>query len=164
MLLNPCDRAKTAFSTHLGLCEFLRLPFGLKTAPKTFRRILNPVFCEFLCKWLVINIDDFLIWADTQKEALHRYELILKRAVEYGVHCRPTKCCLFATELDALGHHVTQEGRFPTEKGVEVIRIFPRPTAFSTANLNVCLGIGTSAFSKMAQKNMKPAEENLLAM
>ena len=50
VLLNPRDRAKTAFSTHLGLYEFLRLPFGLKTAPKTFQRILNTVFCEFLYK------------------------------------------------------------------------------------------------------------------
>ena len=125
--LNPHDRAKTAFSTHLGLYEFLRLPFGLKTAPKTFQRILNTVFCELIYKWLVIYIDDCLIWVDTQQEALHHYELILKRAVEFGIQFKPTKCCFFATELDVLGHRVTQEGHFPTEKGVEAIRNFPHP-------------------------------------
>ena len=127
MLLNPRNRAKTAFSTHLGLYKFFRLSFGLKTAPKIFQRNLNTVFCEFLYKWLVIYIDDCLIWEDTQQEAFHRYELILKRAVEFGIQFKPTKCCFFATKLDGLGHHVTQEGHFPTEKGVEAIRNFPRP-------------------------------------
>ena len=125
MLLNPRDKAKMAFSTHLGLYEFLRLQFGLKTALKTFQRILNTVFCEFLYKWLVIYIDDCLIWADTQQEALHRYELILTRAMEFGIQFKPTKCCFFATELDVLGHCVTQERHFPTGKDVEAIRNFP---------------------------------------
>ena len=127
MLLNPRDRAKTAFSMHLGLCEFLRLPFGLKTAPKTFQRILNTVVCEFLYKWLVIYIDDCLIWADTQQEALHRYELILKRAVEFGIQFKPTNAVSLLMELDVLGHRVTQEGHFPTQNGVQAIRNFPRP-------------------------------------
>ena len=78
VLLKPRDRAKTAFSMHLGLYEFLRLPFGFKTAPKTLQRILNSVFCKFLYKWLVIYIDGCLIWADTEQEASHCYELILK--------------------------------------------------------------------------------------
>ena len=55
------------------------------------------------------------------------YEVILKRAMEFDIQFKPTKCCFFATELDVLGHHVTQEGRFPTEKGVEAIQNFPRP-------------------------------------
>ena len=60
------------------------------------------------------------IWADTQQEASHRYELILKCAVEFGIQFKPTKCCFFAMESDVLGHRVTQEGYFPTEKGVEI--------------------------------------------
>ena len=70
VLLNPRDRDKMAFSMHLGIYESLRLLFGLKTAPKTFQRILNTVFCEFLFKCLVIYIDDCLIWEDTQQEGL----------------------------------------------------------------------------------------------
>ena len=124
MLLNPNDRAKTAFSMHLGLYEFLRLPFGSKTAPKTFQRILNTVFCEFLYKWLVIYIDDCLIWADTQQKALHHYELILKRAVEFGIQLKPRKCCFFARELDVLGHRVTQEGHFLQKKVLKLFEIF----------------------------------------
>ena len=124
VLLNPRDRAKTAFSAHLGLYEFLRLPFGLKTAPKTFQRILNTVFYEFLYKWLVVYIDDCLIWADTQQEALHRYELMLKHAVELGIQFKPTKCCFFGTKLDVLGHRVTQDRHFPQKKVLKLFNIF----------------------------------------
>ena len=47
--------------------------------------------------------------------------------MEFGIQLKQTKRCYFATELNGLGHHVTQEGHFPTEKGVETIRNFPCP-------------------------------------
>jgi len=61
------DQHKTAFCTHLGLYEFLRLPFGLKTAPNTFQRILNTVFADYLHKWLVVYMDDIIQWAMTDE-------------------------------------------------------------------------------------------------
>ena len=58
VLVNPKHKKKTAFVTHLGLFQNLRLPFGLKTAPQCFQRILNTIFTDFLYKWLIIYIDD----------------------------------------------------------------------------------------------------------
>ena len=55
--------------------------------------------------------------------------------MEFGIQFRPTKCCFFATELDVSDHHVTQEGRFPTENGVEAIRNFPRPQNFTAVKM-----------------------------
>ena len=49
VLVNPAHLHKTAFATHLGLYDFLRMPYGLRTAPQTFQRILNSVFADFLC-------------------------------------------------------------------------------------------------------------------
>ena len=54
--VNPAHVHKTAFATHLGLYEFLRMPFGLKTAPHTFQRILKTVFSDYLYQWLIIYI------------------------------------------------------------------------------------------------------------
>ena len=78
------------------------------------------MFCEFLYNWLVIHIDDCLIWGDAQEEVLHCYKLILKQAVDFGIQFKPTKC-FFATELDVVGHHISKDGCFPTEKGFKAI-------------------------------------------
>ena len=70
VLVNPTHVHKTAFATHLGLYEFLRMPYGLKTAPQTFQCILNSVFADFLYQWLIIYIDDVIVWANTDHQAL----------------------------------------------------------------------------------------------
>ena len=74
VLVNSDHVHKTAFATLLGLYEFLRMPYGLKTAPQTFQRIPKSVFADFLYQWLIIYIDDVIIWANTDHEALSRYE------------------------------------------------------------------------------------------
>ena len=76
---------KTSFATHLGLYEFLRMPYGLKTAPQAFQRILNTVFADSLYRWLIIYINDVIVWSNTYQEALSRYELIVDRAVKFGI-------------------------------------------------------------------------------
>ena len=52
--LRKADRHKTAFTTYLGLFQFRRLPFGLKTAGATFQRILNTVYCDYIYKFMII--------------------------------------------------------------------------------------------------------------
>ena len=129
--VNPKHKEKTAFVTHLGLFHNLRLPFGLKTAPQCFQRILNTIFTDFLYQWLIIYIDNCITWSDSFSEALHHYEFILQRAVKFVVQFKPTKCMFFSKNLDILGHRVTPTGRFPTEKGTEAISNFPRPHTVS---------------------------------
>ena len=127
VLVNPDHVHKTTFATHLGLYEFLRMPYGLKTAPQTFQRILNSVFADFLYQWLIIYIDDVIVRANTDHEALSRYELIFERAAKFGIQFKPTKCVFFSQDLEILGHRVTPSGRFPTSKGTEAISAMPRP-------------------------------------
>ena len=78
IMLPKQDHPKTAFNTHLGLFQFLRLPFGLKTASSTFQHILNTIFSDFLYNFLVIYVDDVISWSNSQDEALQHYELIFK--------------------------------------------------------------------------------------
>ena len=119
---------KTAFCTHLGLHEFLRLPFGLTTAPNTFQRIFNTVFADYLHKWLVIYVDDDLLqWAKTDEGALAQYSLLFQRLVKVGLQLKPTDRIFFARHTELLGHRITQEGRTPIGKGVEAIVSMPTP-------------------------------------
>ena len=114
VLVNPRHVHKTAFSTHLGLYEFLRMPYGLKTAPQTFQRILNSIFSDMLYNWLIIYIDDLIVWSDNETEALQHYDQVFQCAIDFGIQFKPTKCEFFSQDLQVLGHHITPTGRFPT--------------------------------------------------
>ena len=100
VLVSPAHVHKTAFVTHLGLYEFLRMPYGLQTALQTFQCIFNSVFADFLYQWLIIYIDDVIVWADTDHEALSRYELVFEWAAKFGIQFKPTKCVFFSQNLE----------------------------------------------------------------
>ena len=87
--VNPKHVHKTAFATHLGLFEFFRMPYGLKTAPQTFQRILNTVFSQFLYQWLIVYIDDCVIWFSSQQEALVQYEKYWKQPLSLAYNLSP---------------------------------------------------------------------------
>ena len=138
--IRQSDQHKTAFCTHLGLYEFLSLLFGLKKAPNTFQRILNTVFADYLHKWLVVYVDDISQWVMTDEEALAQYSLLFQRLVKVGMQLKPSKCTFFATEIEILGHRITQEGQTPISKGVETTLSMPTPTNTSAVKrfLGLC--------------------------
>ena len=121
---------------QLGLWEFLRLPMGLKTSSNKFQRILNTIFSDFLYQFVIIHI---ICWSDSQEQALKHYEQIMKRASDFAVQLKPTKCNFFATTIEILGHQVTPDGRRPTSKGIEAITNLPCPK--STSELKKFLGM-----------------------
>ena len=123
---------KTAFATHLGLYEFLRMPYDLKTAPQTFQCILNSLFADFLYQWLIIYIDDVIVWANTDHQALSHQELVFEHAAKFGIQFKPSKCVFFSQDLEILGHRVTPLCQFPTSKGTEAISAMPHPRNVSS--------------------------------
>ena len=127
VLVNPDHVHKTAFATHLGLYEILRMPYDLKTAPQTFQHILNSVFSDFLYQWLIIYIDDVIVWANTDNQALSHYELLFECAAKSRIQFKPSKRVFFSQDLEILGHCVTPLDRFPTSKGTEAISAMPCP-------------------------------------
>ena len=98
VLVNPQHVHKTAFSTHVGLYEFLRMPYGLKAAPQTFQRILNSIFSDFLYNWLIIYTDDLILWSDNESAALQHYDQVFERAIKFGIQFKPSKCAIFSQD------------------------------------------------------------------
>ena len=123
------DRAKErgAFCTRRGLFQFKRMPFGLSGAPSTFCRLMSRVFADLLWVICLIYIDDLIIFARTEKELLERLDIVFTRLHDVGLKLKTSKCCLFKSEIEFLGHLVSGKGIEPVPSKLQAIKEWPRP-------------------------------------
>lgn len=118
----------TSFVTQKGQYEFLRTPFGLATCPKVFTRFISIIFRDLITKGIVITyIDDLLIPANDEHEALERLCEVLKTAAEYGLQIKWTKCQLLVRRVEFLGHIVEDGVVMPSPGKTDAVIKFPEP-------------------------------------
>jgi hypothetical protein len=122
------DREKTAFSTHDGHWEFIRLPMGLKNSPSIFQRLMQIVLSGCLGSYAFIYIDDILIHSKTAEGHLRDLTTILQRLKRAGLRIKASKCQLFKTEVEYLGFLTGRAGLKVNPRKMEAITNFPRPT------------------------------------
>jgi len=79
------DRAKTAFSTATGHYVYLRMPFGLKSAPSIFERLINQVFVGLLGTRCFVYLDDLILYGETLQEHNARLREILERLRQFNL-------------------------------------------------------------------------------
>ena len=94
----PEDVYKTAFNTRYGHFEFLVLPFGLTNAPATFI-LMQEVFQPFLDKFVIIFLDDILIYSKTKEEHERHLRMVLQTLRENKLYAKKSKCEFFKTSL-----------------------------------------------------------------
>ena len=109
-ILDPRERAKTAFRTPFGLHQFTRLPQGYKNSPAIFQRIMDGLFATLKWECVLIYIDDIIVFSPDFNTHLSHLDQVLSLLVEAGFTVSPNKCNLFRTEIDVLGHRITPEG------------------------------------------------------
>lgn len=107
------DRAKTAFSTPTGHYEFLRMPFGLKSTPSTFQRLMNNVLMGLIGTRCFVYLDDVIIFGENFQEHNLRLREIFEKLRQFNLKIEPDKCEFLKTEISYLGHAVTSEGVRP---------------------------------------------------
>jgi len=104
------DEEKTACRTRYGSYEFLVMPFGLTNAPATFCTLMNDIFQEWLDDFVVVYIDDILIYSDSLEEHAEHLRKVFQKLREYKLYAKLEKCEFGVTEVDFLGHRIIQEG------------------------------------------------------
>jgi hypothetical protein len=108
--IHPEDVPKTAFSTRYGLYEYLVMSFGLTNAPAHFMYLMNSVFKPELDKFVIVFIDDILIYSKSEEEHAQHLRLILQRLRDHQLYAKFSKCAFWLKEVPFLGHVISAEG------------------------------------------------------
>jgi hypothetical protein len=95
---------KTAFHTQYGLYEYTVMSLGLTNAPAYFMYLMNKVFMEYLDKFIVVFIDDILMFSKTEEEHEKHRRLVLEKLRSNQMYAKFTKCEFWLTEVTFLGH------------------------------------------------------------
>jgi len=101
---------KTAFTTRYGLYEYTVMSFGLTNAPAYFMYMMNKVFMEYLDKFVVVFIDDILVFSKTKEEHAEHLRLVLQKLREHKLYAKGSKCEFWLEEVSFLGHVVSNGG------------------------------------------------------
>ena len=108
--IRPCDIPKTAFSTRYGLYEYLVMSFGLTNAPAYFMYLMNSVFMSKLGKFMVVFIDDILIYSKNKEEHAEHLRIVLQRLTDHKLYAKFSKCEFWLDSVKFLGHTISSEG------------------------------------------------------
>jgi hypothetical protein len=127
--IRPQDIPKTTFSTRYGLYEYLVMSFGLTNAPVFFMYLMNSIFMPELDKFVVIFIDDILIYSKNEEEHAQHIRVILTRLREHKLYAKFSKCEFWLDRVKFLGHVMTPEGVSVDPSKVEDVLSWKSPTS-----------------------------------
>jgi hypothetical protein len=108
--IKEADIQKTAFVTRYGQYEFKVMPFGLTNAPAFFMNLVNKVFMEELDKFVVVFINDILIYSKNRKDHERHLWIVLGRLRAHQLYVKLSKCEFWLEKIAFPGHVLTAEG------------------------------------------------------
>ena len=108
--IRKTDIPKIAFTTRYGLYEYTVMSFGLTNAPAYFMYMMNKVFMEYLENFVVVFVDDILVFSKTEEEHAEHLRLVLQKLREHQLYAKRSKCEFWLKEVSFLGHIVSNGG------------------------------------------------------
>ncbi|GJW62366.1 putative reverse transcriptase domain-containing protein [Tanacetum coccineum] len=160
------DIPKTAFRTRYGHYEFQVMPFGLTNAPSVFMDLMNRVCKPYLDRFVIVFIDDILIYSKTRKEHEGHLKLILRLLKEEEFYAKFSKCEFWLSKVQFLGHVIDSEGIHVDPAKIESIKDWASPK--TPTKIHQFLGLAsyyrrfikgflkiTRPMMKLTQKSMK---------
>jgi hypothetical protein len=104
------DIPKTAFMMRYGLYEYLVMSFGLTNAPVYFMYLMNHVFMPELDQFVIVFIDDFLVYSKSMEEHEEHLRIVRQHLREHQLYAKFSKCEFWIKKVPILGHMVSTEG------------------------------------------------------
>jgi hypothetical protein len=126
--IRPEDIPKIACTMQYKLFEYLVMSFGLTNAPAHFTYIMNSIFMPELDKFVVVFIDDILIYSKNEEEHAKHLRIVLTRLREYQLYAKFSKCTFWLEEIQFLGHILSAKGIAVESSKVKDILEWSSPT------------------------------------
>ena len=127
--IRPEDIPKTAFSTRYGLYEYLVISFGLINVPAYFMYLMNSVFMPELDKFVVVFIDDILIYSKNEADHVEHLRVVLSKLREHKLYAKFSKCEFWLMKVPFLGHILSEDGISIDPTKVQEVMDWKAPTS-----------------------------------
>lgn len=121
------DECKTAFRTHSGHYEFRVMPFGLTSALATFQAAMNKVFSAVVRKFVLVFVDDILIYSKTLHEHSAHLQQVFQLLKTHQLYVKRSKCSFAQSSLEYLGHIIGANGVATDSAKIQAVEHWPRP-------------------------------------
>ncbi|GJR37573.1 putative reverse transcriptase domain-containing protein [Tanacetum coccineum] len=159
------DILKTAFRTRYGHYEFQVMPFGLTNAPAVFMDLMNRVCKPYLDKFVIVFIDDILIYSKNKEEHEGHLKLILELLKKEELYAKFSKCEFWIPKVQFLGHVIDSKGIHVDPAKIESIKDWASPK--NPTEIRQFLGLADyyrrfiEGFSKIAKSMTKLTKKNV---
>jgi hypothetical protein len=137
--IRECDIPKTAFILRYALYEYTVMSFGLTNAPAYFMYLMNKDFMEYLNKFVVVFIDDILVYSRSEEEHEENLHLVLQKLREHRLYAKLSKCEFQMEQVAFLGYIISMGGIFVDTRKVKYVLSWNAPT--SVGDIQSFLGL-----------------------
>jgi hypothetical protein len=127
--VRECDIPKTTFIFRYGRYEFTVMSFGLTNALTYFMYLMNKVFMEYLDKFVMVFIDDILVYSRSEEEHEGHLHLVLQKLQDYKLYTKLSKCQFWLKQVAFLGHVVSKGGISLDPSKVQDVLSWKAPTS-----------------------------------
>jgi len=121
------DMQKTAFRTRYGHYEYTVMPFGVTNAPGVFMECMNRIFHAYLDRFVVVFIDDILIYSKTEEDHAEHLKIVLQVLKEKKLYAKLSKCEFWLKEVSFLDHVISGSGIAVSPSKVEAVAQWETP-------------------------------------
>ncbi|TYK13849.1 retrotransposon protein, putative, Ty3-gypsy subclass [Cucumis melo var. makuwa] len=140
--IRDSDIPKTAFRSRYGHYEFIIISFGFTNAPAVFMDLMNIVFKDFLDTFVIVFIDDILVYSKTEAEHEEHLHQVLETLRANKLYAKFSKCDFWLKKVSFLGHVVSSEGVSVDPAKIEAFTSWPRPSTV----IKFCSFLGLASY------------------